>query len=233
MLPGLSADEMRDLIVSVGTHRAERRLSPVEVAELLEKACQAGASRNECAEAVGVGTTQIGTFLQLLELPEKVRHLADWGSTGERGIAFSALAKLSRLDQSEQGKAAEAVLRDNLSWQEVVELVQLSDRTGDSLERCVEKVIDRRTEVETRHVFLGAITEPLLKTKIRKLRQPRRDSLFAEILEQIVKSNRLQASRLGRSHFSIVTSDQLVENDSQAEELEQAINAALASKLLS
>ena len=45
MIRGLSQPELQSLILSVGTHRGHRRLSPMEVAMLLRQAVESGTSR--------------------------------------------------------------------------------------------------------------------------------------------------------------------------------------------
>ena len=60
---GLSSTELQDLVLSVGTHRSERRLSPLEVACLLDRALSCGGSRKECSDVLGISLTQVGTFL--------------------------------------------------------------------------------------------------------------------------------------------------------------------------
>ena len=54
-MKGIADLEYQGLLRSVGTHRNTRPLSPVEVAELLGKAVAAGATRSECAQALGIG----------------------------------------------------------------------------------------------------------------------------------------------------------------------------------
>ena len=77
----LSPQELQGLLLSVGTHRGKRLLSPVEVANLFAKVTSEGGRLGDCARAAQLeGTTMVGRFLRLLKLPESVRHLVDWGS---------------------------------------------------------------------------------------------------------------------------------------------------------
>ena len=96
-MKGLSTAEYKKLILSVGTHRNERILSPLEVAQLLSKAISAGTSRKECAEALQIGTTQVSTFLKLVRLTSEIQHLSDWRGTAGASIAFSTLTELGQL----------------------------------------------------------------------------------------------------------------------------------------
>ena len=42
MMDGVTAEEYQNLMLSVGTHQSKRRLSPVEVARLIEKYIASG-----------------------------------------------------------------------------------------------------------------------------------------------------------------------------------------------
>ena len=92
MLAGLTALELGRLRMSVGygTHKRGRPLSPIEVGLLLRKARDEGASLQDCARAIQLdGTGHIGRFLRILELPDDLRHLVDWGA-GNYFIFFTS-----------------------------------------------------------------------------------------------------------------------------------------------
>src|SRR5687768_14717497 len=99
-IDGLSAEEQRQLIVSVGTHRGTRALSPIEVANLFERARRRGVPIQECASATGMQATQVSRFLALLKLPEDLQHIVAWGR-GAEGIAFSAAFEITRLNSED------------------------------------------------------------------------------------------------------------------------------------
>ena len=62
-MKGLSPYEIRQLILSVGTRKSVRPLSPVEVGILIQKALDAGEKREEIADRLHLdGSTVIGTF---------------------------------------------------------------------------------------------------------------------------------------------------------------------------
>ena len=93
MLAGLTALELGRLRMSVGygTHKKGRPLSPVEVGSLLQKARAEGVSLEECARAIQLdGTGHIGRFLRILDLPNHIQHLIDWGS-GKNFVASRQL----------------------------------------------------------------------------------------------------------------------------------------------
>jgi len=146
-MEGLTPEERRDLILSVGTHRGQRRLSPLEVARLLQKARASGATNKDCSDALQIGVTQISTFLRLLQLTPEVQHLAGWGSARQASIPFSSLAELNRFPAVDQLRVAEVILREGLSWKEVIELVQIAKRSGDPVDECIALVLDRRPKI--------------------------------------------------------------------------------------
>ncbi len=95
----LTNEERRQLLLSVGTHRGQRPLSPFEVAELFARAISKGATLAECAAAASLeGTTWVSRFLRLLKLPSTVTHLVDWGGgSGTIGLNRKAQFHIERL----------------------------------------------------------------------------------------------------------------------------------------
>src|SRR5687767_2612557 len=116
----LSERERQRLLLSVGTHRGQRPLSPVEVANLYAKMINAGASLSDCARASNLeGPTWVTRFLQLLKLPESVRHLIVFGG-GAGTISFSTGAEIAKLENdAEEETLIRAALSHRLSGSEV------------------------------------------------------------------------------------------------------------------
>ncbi len=227
-MKGLSTDEYRDLILSVGTHRSERVLSPLEVAQLLNKAVTAGTLHKECAEALQVGTTQISTFLKLVRLAPDIQHLSDWRGTTGASIAFSTLAELAPLKPADQIKAAEAILRHRLTWKEVVQLVQIAKRSRKSVHDCIADILKLRPQVETRYLFAGAIINNEAKQYLTTLTQQERDELMDQTMNKILPFNYPATSRLGPNNFTIISNHDLAKLlDVEPDQLETDINAAI------
>ena len=228
MIFGLSAEEYRDLVLSVGTHRKSRRLSPLEVAQLLAKALATGATRHDCATELGLGQTQVSTFLKLLDLSVEIQHLADWKGTKNATIPFSTLAELARLAPQDQIQAVNSVLRYGLTWKEVVQIVQIAKRSDTAISECVTDVLNLRPEVVTRHLFVGAITSERLTRQIKAIDQGERDRLFARALSRLVGSSYSAQGRLGESKFTILSDHDLSSLlGTDPDELEKTINELL------
>jgi hypothetical protein len=231
MLPGLTSNEYKSLILSVGTHRGKRRVSPVEAAVLFDKAQRAGASLVDCAKAMQLsGPTWIGRFLNLLRLPEDVRHLVDWGR-GPGAVTFTSATEIARLDEADDKRAAvEAAIAHSLSSSEVRQLVQLRKRSGRTMADCIEGVLKMRPQVEVRHVFIGSVVEAL-RDRLRSLGQYERDELFAGVVRNAFGGLR-PSGRLGVERFTLVGGKEFSGAVAAKEDvLEREINEAIAAGL--
>lgn len=227
-MKGLTATDLQDITLSVGTHRGSRRLSPLEVAEIIQKAVDAGTSRKECASALGIGPTQVSTFLKLLSLRTDIQHLADWRGTKNASVPFSTLAELARLSANEQIKAAEAVLRHDLRWKEVIQLTQIRDRSGLAIEECIESVLKLRPQIDTRHLFVGAITVAQLRDRLHTISQSDRDAFLERILRRLTGPVYAARGRLSDREFTILSRHDLPKLlDMTADQIEQVVNDSL------
>src|SRR5579872_4629021 len=121
---GLSEKELQDLILSVGRGAtSRRRLSPVEVAQLFHKALKAGVSLSEIATTVRLTTTMVSRFTNLLKLDRSIIH--DVGFRGDGSIVFSSAFEIAKLSSQDQEVLANAALENNLTKEEVKQIVQL------------------------------------------------------------------------------------------------------------
>lgn len=204
MLDGLSALELGRLRMSVGygTHKKGRPLSPIEVGSLLHQAREAGVSLDDCAKAIQLhGTGHIGRFLRILDLPDDLRHLVDWG-VGKHFIGFTSAVELVRLgDTRDQHVVAEAILSEGLNSKEIRQVAQLRERSGRAVEACVEEVLGMRPTIQKRYVFIGTVTEESV-VELAKLTQVARDSIMALGIERL--GLRSATGRLGARFFTLV-----------------------------
>ena len=228
MLPGLTTEEYKKLILSVGTHRGKRVISPVEAAVFFAKAQAARASPADCAKAVQLdGPTWVSRFLGLLKLPEDVRHLVDWGR-GVGAVTFTSATEIARLDShDDQRRAMEATLAHNFSSAEVRQLVQLRKRSRQTIEECTAGVVKMRPRIEVRHLFVGSVAEGL-RERLRSLGQYERDQLLAGVARKVVGSAQV-SGRLGAERFTLVGGKDFGEVVAARKEvLEREVNDALA-----
>ncbi len=204
MLPGLNALELGRLRLSVGygTHKKGRPLSPVEVGTLLRKARSEGVSLDECASEIQLdGTGHIGRFLRILELPDDIQHLIDWGS-GKEFVGFTSAVELAKLKSAEdQHSLTQATISNGINSKEVRQVVQLRERSGRSIEECVKEVVGMRPRIEKRFVFVGTVDSQTSKV-LDGITQKKRDSILASGIEEIGLQG--ATGRLGRQIFTLV-----------------------------
>ena len=225
----LSSRERQALLLSVGTHRGRRPLSPVEVAGLLGKVIAAGGSLKDCARAGSLkGTAMVARFLRLLELPETMRHLVDWRGGDSDAVAFSSGTELARLDDVvEQEEVVRGVLIYRLSGSEVRQVVQLRKRSKRPVEECLKEVVEMRPPVEKRYVYIGAVTNSVLKRSLGVMTQGERDELLASAIKNVLGED-LAVARLGPGRFTLVGGAEFGEAMNQRRDsLEQDVNEAL------
>ena len=229
---GISDLEYQRLLLSVGTHRNIRPLSPVEVAELLGKAIAAGATRTQCAQALGVGPSQISVFLNLLNVAPQVRHLADWQGSKAASIPFSTLAELRRLQHDDQVIAANAALSHKLTWKEVVQLVQIAIRSGNPVEDCIAQVLKLRPVIITRHLFVGAVTSQEVQRRLAPMPQSDRDGLLSDAVTKLTGPNYPTGVRLGANEFTVLSDHALSSLlGLQPNDIETSVNQTLTEAL--
>jgi hypothetical protein len=226
----LTAEERRDLLVSVGTHRGQRRLSPVEVAGLFQKAIAAGASPAQCASAAGLaGTEMVKRFLRLLDLPPSVQAAVSWGGS-DTTLAFSAASEIARLDPSLQELTAREALARGLSSSEIKQVVQRIARSGLGSQEAIAEIVALRPVVERRHVIIGMLSSAAVGERIEELKQDARDDLLTRVLEKLIGEQRA-ASRLTPMGFVITGSEDLAERIHGLGDFEATISAAVGEQL--
>jgi hypothetical protein len=221
--------ETRALLLSVGTHKGKRPLSPVEVARLLKRELDAGASPSEVAEAVQFdGTTMVGRFLRLLELSPEIQHLVDFG-TDEDSLGFTAAFEMARLPPSDHGELATAILEHQLSSAEVRQIAQLRLRSKRPISECIQGVVRMRPQVVVRQVFIGAILDEATGQRLRALTQHDRNELLKDALATRSATLRIGTGRLGADRFTLVGGDEL--SAAMHGSLERDLNDELAKRI--
>src|SRR5213082_1817037 len=114
MLPGLTPEESRDLIMSVGTHHGKRRISPIEAGLLIEKSLNAGCTVETCAQFLGFkDPSMVSWFVKLLKVNTSLHHLIGWGRAPAT-VSFIAATELGTLNEDEQTEAFDMVISNQL-----------------------------------------------------------------------------------------------------------------------
>lgn len=230
MIAGLSALDLGLLRMSVGygTHKKGRPLSPIEVGRLLRRAREEGATLEDCAEAIQLdGTGHIGRFLRILSLPEDVQHLVDWGS-GRNFVGFTQAVELVKTgDAADQRVVAEAILSHGLNSKEIRQIAQIRRRSGRAIEACLAEVLNMRTKIERRYIFIGTVAEGCVES-LGELTQAARDAILATGVSQL--KIRGTAARLGSRFFTLVGDERF--NTSMQEIGKENIESKLRSYIV-
>lgn len=204
MLPGLSPDQERDLILSVGTGFRRRKLDPMTVGAYIRKTLDAGASLTNVAERVGLkSTTMLSRFLKLESLDETVQAVVGWGNSGTT-IAFTTASQIGRLGRADQRVAAIRTLELSLNNDEVDQAVQYALRSGKSADECISAIVKLRPRKSHRYLFVGSLQDPDLSKRLAQLGEKERSNLLRASLETAFPSLAGTAHyRLTRDHFVI------------------------------
>lgn len=231
MLPGLTEEEQKNLLLSVGTHRGKRVLTPCEVAFLFQKAINHGATLQDCAKAALLdGTTWISRFLRTLKLDKSVRHLVGWGQIAG-SVSFTSATEVARLDKSEQGQVFKSIIENMLSSKEIRELVQIRLRSNRPIQECIDEVVSLRTQTVRQHMFVGSIASPTLKLKLREQTQSKRDAILRDIVLSKSAALTKSAFKLGIDNFAVITDDKGSEVFQKVlPNFEEQLNALLEAK---
>lgn len=153
---GLAKEEWQDLVLSVNVHRKQRRLSPYRAACLLDRAL-ANATIEELADALGFeDTTTLRKIHRLHELSPTLASVVHWG-TRRGSLSMSTASELMRLDsEASLERAFSAAIEHNLTRDEARQLVQVRQRTGNDIDKCVEQALITRPRIERSELVLGS-----------------------------------------------------------------------------
>ncbi|MEH2295051.1 hypothetical protein [Nostoc sp.] len=231
MLDSLSSEERRDLILSIGTHKKNRRLSPIQVAQLLNRLYQIQEiSLNQIAQELELKDSSIlRRFLLLLSLPPEIQPLVNWG-TSPGYLSFSVASEISRVKESENiNILAKDALENQRSKEEVRAILQCNLRGGGSLTHCIETIDSTRTKVIHHYVFLGKL--PTL-TNGSQWEEQYSFELRA-MLSKLVHEENVLSTAIKNGRFSFTLTESATKNPKVAPHLTpQKVEAFVANLLM-
>lgn len=208
-MKGLSPEQQKQLILSVGSHLRSRPLTPVEVGLLLQDSLRSGSTPDELAEALHLdGPSMISRFVRLLSLSIEIQHLIDWGSS-KSAIAFTAASELARLPENDHLPVVQAALENRLSSLEIKQVVQARLRSKRPIGNCIEEIVRMRPQIERSHLFIGAVTSGASREALAKLSQHERDELLARVLKEAYPDMKSFSARLGPARFAIAGTEEM------------------------
>jgi hypothetical protein len=207
----LTNEEKARLILSVGKGGAggKRLLSPIQVAEYLDRCVKAGSTTQSIAKQLTIGNDMVLRFLSLRKLSPLVQSTVDFASSATT-LSFSVAHQIARLaDTSAQEELAKAAIANNLSKQDVTQVVQRFQRSGDSVEKSVEAILALKPTIERRHVVIGSVTSRPLEEKIRDVKvQDQRDKWGFHALSDLFHGAGDYAVRITPDRFTLSGGEQ-------------------------
>lgn len=213
--------------VGYGTHKRGRPLSPVEVGTLLRRAQSAGASLQDCAKCLMISDSQVSRFLSVLELPADIKHLVAFGRSSD-SVGFTTAVQLARVnDPDDQRVLVTAVLEQGLQMDEVRQTIQLRQRSGRTIEECLQGVLAMRPTVYRHYVFIGAVADRKVEAILGQMQQAERDAFLRSSLEALDFQE--ASGRLGEKFFTLVGDERL--NGKIAKQGKETIEARLRQHL--
>ena len=231
-MSGISPESKRDLILSVGIHKTERPLSPIEVAELLEKLISSGTTKKEISREILLDSTMISRFLRLLNLAPEIQHLIGWG--GESRVSFSTASEIARLKTSEEHRyLAKCTLEHGLSKSEVIQIIEVRNKFGKPIDRCVEEILKMRPRIITRYLFVGAVKSLDVQARLREMPQEERNVLFRKAVTSYYPDLPYWEGLLGIKGFNLIGGEDLNQALGKlSTDFESTINDYLRSSVL-
>lgn len=201
---GLPDQEWADLVLSVNTHRSQRRLSPSEVADLMARAVRQ-TSTEGLAKSLGfAGSDMVKRFLSLHRLDADLRDMVDWGA-GPGTVSMTAAVILATLPDSDTIRTAfQAAMKHDLTKEEARQVKQTFSRGLGPIDECVRSVLKTRPRVERREVILGAVGVPSLRERLARLTPSQRNEALRAVLADLFPDVAFAGSNLTRSFFSLV-----------------------------
>ena len=231
-MSGISPEDKRDLILSVGIHKTERPLSPIEVAELLEKLISSGTTKKEISKEILLDSTMISRFLRLSNLAPEIQHLVSWG--GESRISFSTASEIARLKTSEEHRfLAKGTLEHELSKSEVIQIIEVRNKFGKPIDECVEEILKMRPRIIKRYLFVGAVKSSDVQDRLSEMPQEERNVLFKKAVTSNYPDLPYWEGLLGIKGFNLIGSEDLDQVLSKLPtDFESTINDYLKSRIL-
>jgi hypothetical protein len=164
-------DIYSNLLLSVNTHKSDRPLEPIEVAELIaDLKKETNETWNEIASRIGIGKDQINAFRKLLKLPKQVHYAIGWGDTNEDKLAFTTASIIAELDEEEEMEIlCKVALSNKLKKEETERVLQLKKmHISKNIKECVNDVLKLRPIIEIGYIIVSSVHDTTL-TRLKSL----------------------------------------------------------------
>lgn len=223
----LTPDERRDLLLSVGTHKKSRRLSPVQVAHLITR-LQKSMSLEQIAGELGLQeTSTLQKFPSLLRLPVEIHPLIIFG--GMPGyLSFSVAYQIARLDNPKDiDILVKDVCENQRTKEEARAIIQLYKRSGKDLVACIDEIDKTRTHVIRQYLYVGTLPKLTEPTRPKELTDKLRLAL-----SKLVGSKNVLSVAVNEGRFSFMLTESAAHDPAIVSYLKPNMIEEFASKIL-
>jgi len=204
VLPALDQRNVELLLRSVGAHQRFRPLQPVEIAYLIEKSLDAGATIELIRESIGLSKTMIGSFRRLLKLAGPVQTMVSWNRSEAR-LTLETANNLAKFPLNEQEQIAKLILTKAVAERELRIAFQRSTAGNLNIVDAIEEIVSRRAVIVERHVFIGSISNTNLIEYLLGLTQLERDFALKTVCSELFPDDLISAV-LGLNQFTLILS---------------------------
>lgn len=202
---GLTSEETILLRATLRRHRKVRHLSPMEVANLLKRALDAGNTMQSLNSKTNTSIDQLNKFLRLFLIQNSgIKSSIVWGQTTETKLGMSVASELARLEKNEDQEIVfENALKNRFTKSELIELIALYKRTGKPIKECINQVLETRPTTIEKHVIIGKITSPSLAKRLSGIGPFGRNKILIEVLELEFPLLKYDGAKLKKKKFMI------------------------------
>jgi hypothetical protein len=230
MLDSLSSDERRDLILSVGTHKRKRRLSPIQIAKLVDRLYKIqGISLELIAMELSLKSSySLKKFISLLSLPLELQPLITWGASPGY-LSFSVAHEISKVKDNDKILIlSKDAIENQRTSEEVRAIIQCNKRKGGSISQCIEQIEAIQGKVVQHYVFLGQI----LSIKNQSQSDEEYSCKLRYMLSELVEENNVLSATAKDMRFSFTLTKPAIKNSRIASHLTPDKLEAFVTKLI-
>jgi len=202
----LTKTEWIDLKLSVGTHKKNRRLSPLQVTSYLQKLRDAGATIDQISREIILGPSTIYKFLRLNYLPDEFRNKICWGYEKNRLSFMKAALVISyALNTKEQIILLNNILEYEIKRKEVQQIVELKSRSKIDINNAIEEVIHDRVKEIKRNMMIGYVNDDVKSLLYED--ENINNEKFNDILKNSLPLVEIFSAKLDSDRFTILTDE--------------------------
>jgi hypothetical protein len=168
------------LLASVGSHKLQRPIDPITIAEIFSNS----QSNALIAKKTGISARMVGMFKSLLSLSDETKASVRSGRISiDKAVRLAALG-----DTKAQELLNKAILADPriFSAPNVSRVVSLKNRNPDmSVEECINRVLKAKPLIENRYVLVTDLRGEL--SELSKKRAAKEGTPYEQFLKEVTR----------------------------------------------